>query len=140
MLIVVLLPMFTGILTPMLSFRSRKAMCIYLETAVCVNSLLVFWLLFHAPDKTLTVFRFTHDLSITLGLDGMGAVYGGLVAFLWPLALLYGFEYMEGEEKEKSFFLFYVATYGVTLGVALSENILTMYFFFEMLSLEPCPW
>ena len=139
MLIVVLLPMFTGILTPMLSFRSRKAMCIYLETAVCVNSLLVFWLLFHAPDKTLTVFRFTHDLSITLGLDGMGAVYGGLVAFLWPLALLYGFEYMEGEEKEKSFFLFYVATYGVTLGVALSENILTMYFFFEMLSLVTLP-
>ena len=35
--------------------------------------------------------------------------------------------------------MFYVVTYGVTLGVALSENILTMYFFFEMLSLVTLP-
>ena len=32
MLIVVILPMFTALLLPLLSFRSRKAMWIYLET------------------------------------------------------------------------------------------------------------
>lgn len=57
MLIVVLLPMFTAILLPFLSFRSRKALWIYLETAVCVNSALVWWMLFHAPDETLTVYH-----------------------------------------------------------------------------------
>ncbi len=139
MLIVVLLPVFTALLLPLLSFRSRKAMWIYLETAVCANSVLVWWMLLHAPDKTLTVFRFMHDLSITLRLDGPGAVFAGLVAFLWPFAELYSFEYMERQENAESFFLFYTATYGVTLGVALSENILTMYFFFEMLSLVTLP-
>ena len=50
MLIVILLPLFAGILIPMLSFRSRKAMWIYLETAVGINSILVLWMLFHAPE------------------------------------------------------------------------------------------
>ena len=139
MLIVILLPLFAGILIPMLSFRSRKAMWIYLETAVGINSILVLWMLFHAPENTLTVFRFMGNLSVTLRLDDPGAVFAGLAAFLWPLAMLYSFEYMEHENNEKSFYLFYVVTYGVTLGVALSENILTMYFFFEMLSLVTLP-
>lgn len=139
MLVVVILPLVTGILTPLLPFRARKAMWIYLETAVCVNSLLVFWMLFYLPENTLTIFRFTGDLSVTLRLDGPGAVFAGMSAFLWPLAMLYSFEYMEQEDNEKSFFMFYVVTYGVTLGVALSENILTMYFFFEMLSLVTLP-
>ncbi len=139
MLIVILLPLFAGILIPMLSFRSRKAMWIYLEMAVGINSILVLWMLFHAPENTLTVFRFMGNLSVTLRLDGPGAVFAGLAAFLWPLAMLYSFEYMEHENNEKSFYLFYVVTYGVTLGVALSENILTMYFFFEMLSLVTLP-
>ena len=85
MLLAVILPVFTGILLPLLSFRSRRAMRIYLETAVCVNSGLVCLLLMDAPQRALTVFRFTHDLSITLGLDGMGAVYRGAGGI--PLAL-----------------------------------------------------
>lgn len=139
MLLVVVLPMLTGILLPFLPFRTKRAMWIYLETAVCLNSGLVFWLLFHGPDNTFTVFRFMHDLSITLRLDGPGGIFAGLVAFLWPFATLYAFAYMEKEENTRTFFLFYVVTYGITLGVALSENILTMYFFFEMLSLVTLP-
>lgn len=139
MLIVVIAPIFAGIMVPFLPFRTRRGMHIYLETAVCVNSLLVLWMLLHAPEGVLTIFRFMGNLSVTLRLDGPGTVFAGLAAFLWPFAELYAFEYMEREENEKSFFLFYTVTYGITLGVALSENILTMYFFFEMLSLVTLP-
>jgi len=139
MLFVVLLPLLAGIAVPILPFKSRKAMLIYLETAVCINSLLVLFLLLNIPEGTLTLFRFSGNLSVTLRVDGMGALFAGMAAFLWPLAMLYSFEYMKHEENEKAFFLFYVITYGVTLGVALAENILTMYFFFEMLSLVTLP-
>ncbi|MCM1188627.1 MAG: proton-conducting membrane transporter [bacterium] len=139
MMAVVLIPMFGGILVPLLSFRSRRVMLIYMETAVILTSVLVFCLLLYRPEGTLTLFRFTGNLSITLRLDGPGGVYAGLVAALWPFAMLYSFEYMEKERNEKTFFLFYMVAYGVTLGVALSENILTMYFFFEMLSLVTLP-
>lgn len=139
MLIVVLLPMFSGALVPIIPFRSRKAMCVFIEISALVNSVLVFLLLWNSPGETLTVFRFTGNLSVTFRIDGMGGLFAGMAGFLWPLALLYSFEYMKHEQNEKSFFLFYMITYGITLGIAQAENILTMYFFFEMLSMVTLP-
>lgn len=139
MLIVVLLPMLSGMLVPVLPFRSRREMCIFTEISALVNSILVLLLLYNPPAEALTVFRFTGNLSVTFRIDGLGGLFAGMAAFLWPLALLYSFEYMKHEQNEKSFFLFYVITYGITLGIALAENILTMYFFFEMLSMVTLP-
>ena len=69
----------------------------------------------------------------------MSMVFAGLVSALWPFATLYAFEYMTKEEHEKIFFLFYTMTYGITLGIALSANLLTMYFFYELLTLVTVP-
>jgi multicomponent Na+:H+ antiporter subunit D len=46
---------------------------------------------------------------------------------------------MSHEKHEKTFFLFYVMTYGVTLGIAFASDILTMYFFYELLTLITVP-
>ena len=139
LLVVILIPFAVAVLIPLLPFRSRNGMLQFMEAGVLLNSILVFVLLSLHPEQALTVFRFTGNLSITLKADGVGSLYAALVAALWPFAMLYSFEYMKHEHNEKSFFLFYVVTYGVTLGVAFSENILTMYFFFEMLSLITLP-
>ena len=42
MMIVVLLPMLSGVLIPLLPFRNRRQMMIYIETAVLLNTILVF--------------------------------------------------------------------------------------------------
>lgn len=139
MLIVILLPMLSGALIPAIPFKNRRAMCIYIEFCALIDSALVFLLLHNPPEEALTVFRFTGNLSVTFRVDGMGSLFAAMAAFLWPFALLYSFEYMKHESNEKSFFLFYVITYGITLGIALAENILTMYFFFEMLSMVTLP-
>ncbi|MGN0377562.1 MAG: complex I subunit 5 family protein [Suilimivivens sp.] len=139
MFIVILLPVLTGILVPLLPFRQRKQMEIFLESLVILNTLLVWWLLFNRPAEPFTLARFTGDLTITFKLDGMGMVFAGLVSALWPFATLYAFEYMTKEEHEKIFFLFYTMTYGVTLGISLAGNMLTMYFFYELLTLVTVP-
>lgn len=139
MITVVLLPVLGGILIPMLPFRNRREMLWYIESLVLINSLLVITMLFFQPQDAFVLFRFTGDLRVSFHMDGMGKVFAGLAAVLWPLAVLYSFEYTENDPKEKSFYLFYVITYGVTLGVAMADNILTMYFFFEMMSLVTLP-
>lgn len=139
MFIVILLPVITGILVPLLPFRQRKHMEIFLEGFVILNTLLVWWLLFNRPSEAFTLARFTGDLTITFKLDGMGMVFAGLVSALWPFATLYSFEYMTKEEHEKIFFMFYTMTYGVTLGISLAGNMLTMYFFYELLTLVTVP-
>jgi len=66
-------------------------------------------------------------------------VFAGLVAALWPLATLYSFEYMKHEKRERFFFMFYTITYGITLGIAFAEDMLTMYFFYELLTMVTVP-
>lgn len=139
MMIVVLLPMLSGVLIPLLPFRNRRQMMIYIETAVLLNTILVFLMLANPPQNALVLFKFTGNLSVSFRLDGLGRIFAGLISALWPLSVLYSFEYMKHEKHEKYFFMFYTITYGVTLGVALAEDIVTMYFFFEMLSLITLP-
>lgn len=139
MVAVVLLPIIGGALIPLLPFQTRRQMMIYVESLVLLNSVLVLSLLFAQPEGDFTLFRFTGNLSVSFRLDGLGTLFAGLVSVLWPLATLYSFEYMKHEGHEKIFFMFYIMTFGITLGIALAEDIVTMYFFYEMLSLVTVP-
>lgn len=138
-LTVILLPMFTGLLIPLIKWKKPVVREIFIESLVILNSILVWGIILgpdHAPH---TVVNFVGELSITFCADGLGMFFAGLVSCLWPLATLYAFEYMTKEEHENVFFMFYTMTYGVTLGIALADNILTMYFFYELLTLVTVP-
>ena len=138
-LIVVLLPILGGLVIPLIKDNHRKARCIYTETLVIVNAILVFWMLFHKETEPLDVMYFTGDLTISFMADGLSTVFSAMISFLWPLATLYSFEYMTKEHNERVFFMFYTMTYGVTLGIALAEDLITLYFFYEMLTLVTVP-
>lgn len=139
MFIAVLLPVLTGISLPLLPFRKRKWMMVFLEGMVILNTLLVFALVGNRPKEVLAIVKFTGDLTLSFRIDGMSMVFGTLAAALWPLATLYAFSYMEGERREKIFFMFYTVTYGITLGIAFAEDLMTMYFFYELLTLVTVP-
>lgn len=139
MVIAVLLPMFGGALIPLLPFKKRNVMAVYIELIVIATSVITFFLILHRPANAFVLFRFTGQLSISLRLDEAGCVFATILAFLWPFATLYSFEYMKHEEREKIFFMFYTITYGVTLGIAMAEDIVTMYFFYEMLTMVTLP-
>lgn len=139
MLIVILLPIIGGGISALIPFKKRESRNTFLGTLVTITSVLVWWVLFNRPEEGFRVVNFTGDLSIVLKLDGLGMVFAGLVSALWPLAMLYSFEYMKHEGHERIFFLFYTATYGVTLGISLAGNLMTMYFFYELLTLVTVP-
>ncbi|MCI8774278.1 MAG: proton-conducting membrane transporter [Lachnospiraceae bacterium] len=139
MVIAVLLPMFGGVLIPLLPFRKRNVMAFYIEIIVLITSALTFLLMLHPSEEAFVLFRFTGQLSISLKLDAAGSVFAVILAFLWPFATLYSFEYMKHEKHERVFFMFYTITYGVTLGIAMAEDIVTMYFFYEMLTMVTLP-
>ncbi len=135
----VLLPILAGVLVPLLPFKDRKQMMIYIETAVIVNTILVFALLLNRPAEEVILFHLTENLNISFKLDGLGTVFAAIVSALWPLATLFAFEYMKHEGHEKYFFMFYTMTYGITLGIAFAEDIVTMYCFYEALTLITVP-
>ena len=85
---------------------------LFIESLVTANSLLVAMAIAGGVDgdRRLVLFRLYSELTIMFKLDRMGSVFAGLVAFLWPLATLYAFEYMKHEERKNTFFAFYTMT------------------------------
>lgn len=105
------------------------------------NSLLIAWLIAAkaGTGEQAVLFRLYGDLKVMFCLDGPGSVFGGLIAFLWPPAVLYSFEYMRNEERRTAFFAYYLMTYGVTVGIAFAGNLMTLYLFYELLTLVTFP-
>lgn len=131
----VILPIIGGALMPLLKLPDKKRN-IFLMILVCITSAIALYCVaVHDPKEGFVLFHLTGNLDFALRLDGMGSVFSCIVAILWPLATLYAFEYMEHEERTTSFFAFYTVTYGVTMGIAMSKNLLTMYLFYELLTL-----
>ena len=46
---------------------------------------------------------------------------------------------MKHEGKENKFFGYFSITYGVVAGVALSHSLITLYFFYELMTLATLP-
>ena len=51
--------------------------------------------------ENVTLFRFNDLLKISFKIDGLSTVFGAMVSFLWPLAVIYATEYMKHEGKQK---------------------------------------
>ncbi len=139
LLLPVLLPIIGGALMAVLPLEGRRARSIYVEAITIATSVVLFALIFAGSTFQITAMRMTNTLSMKFRMDGLSRVFCALIAFLWPLATLYGFNYMEHENHEKRFFIFYLMSYGVTAGIALSANLFTMYVCYELLTIVTLP-
>ena len=139
LLLPVLIPVVGGLTVGLGAFRGRLIRSIFIEAVTLATSALLAWLIVNGQGMTLHALRLTENLTIVFHIDGLTRVFSGLIAFLWPLATLYAFEYMEHESRESTFFAYYLMSYGVTVGIALSGNLFTLYAFYELLTLITLP-
>ena len=137
LLTVILIPVVMSVFVYRL--KSEKAIRIVTFGTVMVTSILMWALMFKGVEGSYEVLRFTNKLVLSLNLDGLGKFFAGIVSLLWPLTTLYAFEYLEHDERLNTFFLFFLMAYGVTLGVALSNDFFTLYMFYELLTLSTMP-
>ena len=138
-IIAIVLPIVGSIALLGLKLKTEQALHLYSEYFVIASSLAVWLAIFTGPHPCFTLYNFSRSFSIDFQMDGLSMLFAGMISIMWPFVLLYAFEYMKGEKELKAFLAFFCMTYGVTLGVALAGNILTMYVFFEMLSLVTIP-
>lgn len=139
LIICILFPIVMSIFTPAFGARRRTYMRIFVGLVTVLTSIFAWILILNVSDEPLTLVRFTDRLAFTLKFDRLGRFFAGIVATLWPLTVLYGFEYLSHDSRQHSFFSFFTMAYGVTLGVAMSGNIFTLYCFYELLTLSTAP-
>jgi len=80
-------------------------------------------------------------LPIALRVDAMGMYFALVASFLWIGTSVYSIGYMRAlrEHDQTRYFACFAVAIAATIGVAFSENLLTLYLFYEMLSLSTYP-
>ena len=140
MLLAILLPAVGGGLLAVWRPRDRRTRQDYVIGVSCATEVMSLMAIFsNLGDAPVVLVRLNDHLSVAFQVDGLASIFGGMVSLLWPLACLYAVEYMSREGGENRFFTFYLVAFGVTLGIAFSANVLTMYFFYELLTLVTLP-
>lgn len=145
-LLTIFLPIFGGFILAFVPIKNRKVYIVAAEIITIITAVLAWVLIINPPESEIVLFRFLEKFDVAFKIDGASRVFAGLVSSLWPFATLYAMEYMEIETRhahktlsEKSFFGMYTITFGVTLGISFAANIISLYVFYEMLTLVTVP-
>lgn len=135
----ILLPVAAGAVLPLLRCENGKQRAVYVSAVTLSASLLTVLTLLWERDAPHIAAEILPGLRLAFAADGKSAVFAGLVSALWPLSTLYGFAYMEHEEREDRFFAWYCVSQGVTVAAAFAGNLFTLYLCYELLTLSTLP-
>ncbi|SDJ44743.1 multisubunit sodium/proton antiporter, MrpD subunit [Halovenus aranensis] len=85
--------------------------------------------------------EFVFDIEFSLRADALGMVFALLASFLWIFTAFYAAGYMRGlsEHNQTRFFAAFAASLSTAVGVAFAENLLTIFVFYELLSVATYP-
>ena len=86
-------------------------------------------------------FEMLPGLSIAFKVEPLGATFALIASSLWILTSIYAIGYMRGhhEENQTRFFAFFALSIASTMGIALAGNMLTLFTFYEVLSVCTYP-
>ena len=84
---VILFPILSGALMPVVRIRKRRAVRIYTGTVTLLTSGFAWLMILCAEDLPAILLQFTRDFTLKLRFDSCGRFFAGIAATLWPLPL-----------------------------------------------------
>ncbi len=89
----------------------------------------------------LTLFNIAPGAAIAFRVDGLGMTFAIVAAGLYIITCIYSIGYMRGlnEHGQTRFGAYFALAISATIGAAFSANLLTLYLFYEVLSLATYP-
>ncbi len=139
MIFVILIPMMLGVLLSVMPFRQdEKKRNAYIAVTLLITCALAIMTLFNEYSYTQYI-EITSFLSIGLHADTLGKYFLLLVNVVWLMVGIYSLEYMKHEINHVRFYSFFLFSLGAMNGVCISGNFLTLYLFFEALTIASMP-
>ncbi len=86
-----------------------------------------------------TLLQLTDALKISFCADEMSLLFAALTTVMWLLVGIYSFGYLAHDQHKKRYAFFYMLVYVVLLGLDFSANLVTMYLFYELMTLSSMP-
>ncbi len=90
---------------------------------------------------SVTLFEMLPGLPIVFQVEPLGMVFAAVASFLWIITSVYSIGYMRGhhEKNQTRFFVCFAIALWAAIGVAFAGNMLTLFVFYEVLTLCTYP-
>ena len=139
-LLPVFLPILAGaaLLLPMLGGKKEKELHLFVLVFLVISAILSL-AAGRAGEGSVTLFYLMKDIPVYFHVDSLGGLFAAFMSIVWVLTGIYAFTYMKHEGKQRRFFGYYLIVYGVLVGLYFSGNLVTMYLFYELMSLTSVP-
>lgn len=126
-----------------LAFREdwRRARLALNAAAAAATAVAVGMLTVRAASGAPAGVRFEALPGVAMGLraDLAGALFATMTSVLWVVTTVYAHGYMRNRQSQGRFFGFFALAIFSALGVAFADDMLTLFVFFEILSLATYP-
>lgn len=135
-----LLPMLSGLFLLFFQgkLKNRTLKCILIFLVMALTAGLTVRLMCF-ENYQFVLWHLTDKLDILVRMDNMTRLFAGMTVTAWTLGGVFAFEYMKHEEKEDRYFGFYLIVMGVLIGLDHAGNLITLYLFFELMTLSSLP-
>lgn len=134
----IIIPIFIGLIIGIIkpTYKNRNKIIII---TTLFNFIFVLYLVFLNYDMNFHIVTINEFLDLYLKPDNIGKIFATLVSILWIFTTFYAIDYMGNQNNLNKFFMFFLITEGITIGIAFSGNLITLYLFYELLTLSTFP-
>ncbi len=137
--LIILLPLLTGGANILLFKQQSKIGKILMVTSLGALILINYLMARTQIGVELRSIQILGPIRIAFRVDGMSSIFSILASSLWLMTALYSFDYMAGEARERAFNGYFMLVLSPVLGIAYSANLLTLFIFYELLTLTTFP-
>ncbi len=134
-LLPVFFPVLAGLYMLKAQIKDRKSREKYIVTTLAVTLVLTLITNFGFAGTQFTFAKFAGGIEISFDIDNIAVLFSTIFASVWLLVGIFSLEYMKHEGEENRFFAYFIASLGGLTGVAYADNLVTLYLFFEAMSL-----
>ena len=136
-IVCVLLPVVAAIMA--YGLPKLRSIIVVTTTLVVAGLVLSLYSASFSGHVTHTLFQGATGLRMVVQLDPLTWLFAFVSSMLWVPASIYALGYMGNEGHAGRFFAFYLLSLAATLGIAFAGSLVTLYFFYELLTLVTFP-
>ena len=139
----ILLPIFStiGIVALRGNQNSREAVSVFASLVVFYSVVSIYLGLQSGETIAVHWLQILPGLSLSFSVEPLGMIFALVASFLWLVTIIYAIGYMRGhnEDNQTRFFCCFSIAIGSVMGVAFADNLLTLFIFYEVLTLSTYP-
>ncbi|NNG13970.1 MAG: monovalent cation/H+ antiporter subunit D family protein, partial [Gammaproteobacteria bacterium] len=142
-ILAILLPLLASVLIVLTGKQPnlRDSLSLIASLALLATVLSLLPTVLAGDQPSVILLEIVPDLPIKFVLEPLGMLFACVAAILWPINTLYSIGYMRGnnEQHQTRFYICFAVALSSTMGIAMAGNLLTLFIFYEFLTLSTYP-